>query len=90
MKEKYDRSQIKKHPKRNRAQNKAVKDMIEYLDLLFGENHAGEFLAMICDGINKMLNEITPTTSLNLRTIEIKFNDCYYIKMDCDTGEYID
>lgn len=87
---KYDESQIKKHPKRNSKQNKAVKDMFKFLDLMFGEEHAGQFLAMICDGLNKMLNEITPSSHMNLRTIEIKFNDCYSIKMDCDTGEYID
>ena len=86
----YDESQIKKHPRRNRAQNKTVKNMIYHLDLMFGEENAGAFLAMICDGLDKMLNEVTPTTNLNLRTIEIKFNDCFSIKMDCDTGEYID
>lgn len=87
---KYDESQIKKHPKRNKAQNKAVKEMLYHLDLMFGEQNAGSFLAMILDGLNKMLREETPSEHLNLRTIEIKFNDCYSIKMDCDTGEYID
>jgi len=87
---KYDQSQIKKHPKRNAAQNKCVKDMLKRLDLMFGENNAGMFLAMICDGLQKMMKEETPSEYLNLRTIEIRFNDCYSIKMDCDTGEYID
>lgn len=86
---KYDESQIKKHPKRNRAQNKKVKEMLHMLDLMFGENNAGMFLAMILDGLNKMMKEETPSEYLNLRTIEIKFNDCYSVKLDCDTGEYI-
>jgi len=86
---KYDENQIKKHPKRNKAQNKAVKDMLHQLDLMFGENNAGMFLAMILDGLNKMMKEETPSEYLNLRTIEIKFNDCYSVKLDCDTGEYI-
>ena len=85
----YDESQIKKHPRRNAAQNKAIKNMIRHLDLMFGENNAGMFLAMICDGLDKMMKEETPSEYLNLRTIEIKFNDCYSVKLDCDTGEYI-
>ena len=89
MKQKYDESQIKKHAKRTPAQNKAIKQMLYHLDLMFGEQHAGKFLAMVCDGLNKLVLS-TPAQSLNLRTIEIKFNDCYSIKMDCDTGEYID
>ena len=84
---KYDTTQLRKHPRRTRKQKQIYKDMLLRLDLIFGENNAGLFLALICDGINKMLNEVTPTTSLNVRTIEIKFNDCYSIKMDCDTGE---
>lgn len=86
---KYDETQLKRHPRRNRAQNKAVKDMLHQLDLMFGENNAGMFLAMILDGLNKMMKEETPSEYLNLRTIEIKFNDCYSVKLDCDTGEYI-
>ena len=90
MKEKYDKTQINKHPKRNRAQNKCVKDMLDRLDLMFGENNSGMFLAMICDGLQKMMTQETPDEYLNLRTIEIKFNDCYSVKLDCDTGEYIE
>ena len=86
---KYDETQLKRHPKRTMAQNKAVKDMLHQLDLMFGENNAGMFLAMILDGLNKMMKEETPSEYLNLRTIEIKFNDFYSVKLDCDTGEYI-
>jgi len=90
MAKKYDETMIKKHPRRTRHQNKVVKDVIKDFDLMFGEEHAGQFLVMIADGINKMLNEVTPSTHLNLRTIEIRFNEIYSIKMDCDTGEYIE
>lgn len=89
MANKYDETQIRKHPRRNRAQNKAVKEMLHRLDLIFGENNAGMFLNMICDGLQKMMKEETPSEYLNLRTVEIKFNDCYSVKLDCDTGEYI-
>lgn len=86
---KYDTTQIDRHPKRNRAQNKAIKDMIHHLDLMFGENNTGTFLAMICDGLDKMMKEETPSEYLNLRTIEIRFNEIYSVKLDCDTGEYL-
>lgn len=86
---KYDETQLKNHPKRNRAQNKAVKNMLHRLDLMFGENNAGLFLAMICDALQKMMKEEIPSEYLNLRTIEIKFNDFYSVKLNCDTGEYI-
>lgn len=88
-KTKYNESQIKKHPKRNKEQNKFIADMIYHLDLMFGEHHTGMFLAMICDCLDKMMKEETPSTYINLRTIEIKFNDAYSVKFDCDTGEYI-
>ena len=64
--------------------------MLDRLDLMFGENNSGMFLAMICDGLQKMMTQETPDEYLNLRTIEIKFNDCYSVKLDCDTGEYIE
>ena len=64
--------------------------MLHMLDLMFGENNAGMFLAMILDGLNKIMKEETPSEYINLRTIEIKFNDCYSVKLDCDTGKYID
>lgn len=83
------KSQIKRHARRNRAQNKMIKDMLYQLDLMFGENNSGMFLAMIIDGLNKMMKEETPSEYLNLRTVEIKFNDCYSVKLDCDTGEYV-
>ena len=86
---KYNESQIKKHPKRSREQNKKVQEMLYQLDLMFGENNAGMFLAMILDALNKMMREETPSTYIELRTIEIKFNDFYSVKLDCDTGEYI-
>ncbi len=86
---KYDETQLKRHPKRTPQQNKAIKQFIYMFDLMFGEQNTGGFLAMILDGLNKMMKEETPSEFLNLRTIEIKFNDCYSIKMDCDTGEYI-
>lgn len=86
---KYDTTQLKKHPKRNRRQNKIVKRMIYQLDLMFGENNSGLFLAMVVDALNKMMKEKTPDRFINLRTIEIKFNDFYSVKLDCDTGEYI-
>ena len=82
----YDESQIKKHPRRTREQNKAVKNMLKHLDLMFGENNAGEFLAIICDALDKMMKEETPSEFINLRTIEVKFNDCYSVKYDCDIG----
>ena len=85
---KYDEKQIKKHPKRNKGQNQMIKDMIYHLDLMFGENNTGVLLAMICDGLDKMMKQ-TPSDYLELRTIEIKFNDFYSIKLDCRTGEYI-
>lgn len=85
----YDETQLKRHAKRNRAQNKCVKKMLHRLDLMFGENNAGMFLAMICDALQKMMKEETPSEYLNLRTIEIKFNDFYSVKLDCDTGEYL-
>lgn len=88
-KQRYDQSQIKRHPRRTWAEKKMVKRMLKHLDLMFGEYHAGEFLAMICDGLDRMMTKETPTTHLNLRTIEIKFNEIYSIKMDCDTGEYL-
>ena len=86
---KYDETQLRRHPRRNRAQNKAVKDMLHQLDLMFGENNSGIFLTMILDGLNKMMKEETPSEFLELRTIEIKFNDFYSVKLDCNTGEYI-
>ena len=86
---KYDETQLKRHPKRNAAQNKVIKDMIYHLDLMFGENNTGLFLAMICDALNKIMKEETPSEYLKLRTIEIKFNDFYSVKLDCKTGEYI-
>lgn len=86
---KYDETQIKKHPRRNRKQNKATKDMLYHLDLIFGEENAGMFLAMICDCVDKLLEEKTPTTNMFIRTIEIKFNDFYSVKFDCKKGEYV-
>lgn len=38
----------------------------------------------------RLTKKIEDGQYLNLRTIEIKLNDCYSIKMDCDTGEYIE
>ena len=85
----YDETQIKRHCKRNRAQKKMIKDMIYHLDLMFGENGAGMLLAMICDGLDKMMKEETPSDYIELRTIEIKFNDFYSVKLDCKTYEKI-
>ena len=87
---KYDETQIKKHPKRNHSQNKAVQEMLHQLDLMFGENNSGMFLAMILDALNKMMKEETPSEFLELRTIEIKFNDFYSVKLNCNTGEYVE
>ena len=89
MNKKYDETQLNKHPKRNAAQNKAIKNMIYHLDLMFGENTTGLFLAMICDALDKMMKEETPSEYLKLRTIEIKFNDFYSVKFDCEKQEYI-
>ena len=61
---KYDKTQLKKHPKRNAEQNKMLKDMIYHLDLMFGENNTGLFLAMICDVLDKMMKEETPSQYL--------------------------
>ena len=85
----YDETQIKRHAKRSHKQNKMVKEALYRLDLMFGEQNAGEFLMMIMDALQKMMKEETPSEYLNLRTIEIKFNDCYSVKLNCDTGEYI-
>lgn len=82
--------QIERHAKRNRAQNKKVKEMIHFLDCSFGENNSGMFLALVCDCLRKMMREEAPSEFLVLRTIEIKFNDCYSVKLDCDTGERAD
>ena len=87
---KYDETQLKKHPKRNREQNKVMKQMIHQLDLMFGENNSGMFLAMILDGLNRMMKKETPSEYINLRTIEIRFNEIYSVKLDCETGTYID
>jgi len=87
---KYDETQLKKHPKRNREQNKVMKQMIHQLDLMFGENNSGMFLAMILDGLNRMMKKETPSEYINLRTIEIRFNEIYSVKLDCETGKYID
>jgi hypothetical protein len=86
---KYDETQLRRHPKRTRKQNKKVQEMLYQLDLMFGENNSGMFLAMILDALNKMMKEETPSEYLILRTIEIKFNDFYSVKLDCETGEYI-
>ena len=86
---KYDKTQLNVHPKRNKAENKAIKDMIYHLDLMFGEHNTGMFLAMICDALDKMMKEETPSEYLELRTIEIKFNDFYSVKLNCKTEEYI-
>ena len=88
-KKKYDESQIKKHPKRNRKQNKIVKDMIYHLDLIFGEYNTGKFLALILDCLDKMLSEETPSDHMDVRMIEIKFNDYYSVKYDCVKEEYV-
>ena len=85
----HDKTQLHKHPKRNRAQNKKVQEMIYHLDLMFGENNSGLFLAMILDCLDKMMKEETPSEYINLRTIEIIFNEVYSVKFNCDTGEYI-
>lgn len=87
---KYNKSQIERHPKRNRAQNKKIKNMLHHLDLMFGENNAGLFLAMICDCLDKMMKQETPSEFINLRTIEIRFNEVYSVKLDCDTNQYVD
>ena len=88
-KTRYDKKQLNRHPRRNKEQNKAIKKMITHLDLMFGENNTGMFLAMICDGLDKMMKK-TPDEYINLRSIEIKFNDYYSIKLDCEKGTYID
>ena len=88
-KEKFDETQIKVHYKRNAAQNKMIKQMIYQFDLMFGENNTGLFLAMILDCLNKLMKEETPTEYLQLRTVEIKLNDCYSIKYDCENEKYI-
>lgn len=86
---KYDKTQLNKHPKRTAMQNVAVKKMLHQLDLMFGENNSGMFLAMILDCLNKMMKEETPSEYINLRTIEITFNDVYSVKFDCEKEEYV-
>ena len=86
---KYDEAQLNRHPKRNVAQNQVVKKMIKHLDLMFGEQNSGMFLAMVCTCLDKVMKS-TPGDYLELRTIEIKLNDFYSVKLNCDTGEVID
>lgn len=90
MKEKLDESQIKNHARRNRSQKKDLKTMIYHLDLLFGEQGTPMIIAMVLDCLNKMMDEKTPSDFLSLRTVEIRFNDFYSVKLDCDTREYIE
>lgn len=75
--------------KRNAKQNKILKKMIADLDCMFGPQGTGMFLSMILDALYKMMKEETPSEYINLRTVEIKFNDFYSVKLNCDTGEYI-
>lgn len=85
----YDETQLKRHPKRNKEQNKIIKEMLYRFDLMFGENNTGFFLAMILDGLEKMMKEETPSEYINLRTVEIIFNNIYSVKLDCETMKYI-
>ena len=87
---KYDESQIKNHYRRNHAQNKMLKQMIYQFDLMFGQNNTGLFLAIILDCLNKMMKQETPDEFINLRTIEIKFNDCYSVKYDFEKEGYVE
>lgn len=80
---------MNKQPKRNKAQNKMVKSMLNQLDSIFGPQDAGMIICMLSDAINKLLNEKTPGKSINLRTIEITFNDFYSVKYDYAKGEYV-
>ena len=87
--EKYDTTQLDKHFKRNKAQKKKYKQMLYELDLMFGENNAGLFIALVMDALNKMMREETPSEYLNLRTMEIVFNDVYSVKLDLEKMEVI-
>ena len=83
MKPRYDTTQLKSHPKRNRKQNELVKTMLKHLDLMLGENHAGEFLAIFVDLLKRAVNE-TPDGRLELRSLEIILNDYFHAKHSAD------
>ncbi len=83
MKPRYDTTQLKSHPKRNRKQNELVKTMLKHLDLMLGENHAGEFLAIFVDLLKRAVNE-TPDGKLELRSMEIILNDYFHAKHSAD------
>ena len=79
VKPRYDTTQLKSHPKRNRKQNELVKAMLKQLDLMLGENHAGEFLAVFVELLKRAVNE-TPDGKLELRSMEIILNDYFHVK----------
>ena len=87
MKPRYDTTQLKSHPKRNRKQNELVKTMLKHLDLMLGENHAGEFLAMFVELLKMAVNE-TPDKKLELRSMEIILNDYFHAKYSA-SGEML-
>jgi len=88
-KQKYDTTQIERHQKRTRGNDKVVKEMLYHLDLMLGEQGTGYLLSMVCDCLDKMMNEVTPSDYMELRTIEIRFNDFYSVKFDCETEQYV-
>lgn len=87
MKPRYDTTQLKSHPKRNRKQNELVKTMLKHLDLMLGENHAGELLAIFVDLLKRAVNE-TPDGKLELRSIEIILNDYFHAKNLTDDAQF--
>ena len=89
-KPRYDTTQLKSHPKRNRKQNELLKQTLYKLDLMLGENHAGEVVCILADSLNKMLKEKTPSERLELRSLEIKLNDYFSLKYDFKKGGYVE
>lgn len=86
-KPRYDTTQLKSHPKRNRKQNELIKTMLKHLDLMLGENRAGEFLAIFVDLLKRAVNE-TPNKKLELRSMEIILNDYFHAKHSADDAQF--
>jgi len=71
--------------KRNREMNKYYKYCLKDLDNILGECDAGLLIATIL----KLIHAMQRDNVLNLRTMEIKFNDYFSAKWDFDEGDYV-
>lgn len=87
VKPRYDETQLKSHPRRNRKQNELVKAMLKHLDLMLGENHAGELLAVFVELLKRAVNE-TPDGRFELRSVEIILNDYFHAKNLADGAQF--